>query len=277
MTGDLEPYGAGAGFDLDVIRDQFAPAASRLELEYFALVCRHLELDPWAGHIYLIGRRQKFSEHGRDVWRLVHKPQIAVAGRRAIASRTGRLVGIDGPYWCGPRRLDPAGGKLPLDWTDVWDDDDNFPYQQGFWCGRPAGGLPPTAPSNGRSSRCMTTPSAPGSAASGNTRRRTCSAKWPNRSPCAVGSPKSRRPSCMWSDPATMSRDDTAIIAEAEAGPEAARLANQASQSTFDRPPAQPADDSPPPDYYDALPEAAGHQPGDGYRYDPNPGQRFTE
>ena len=135
--------------DLDTIRQQFAPHASRLELEYFAAVCRHLGLDPWAGHVYLIGRRQKVhNHHGRDTWQLVHKPQIAVAGRRAIASRTGRLVGIDGPYWCGPRRLDPAGAKLPLDWTDVWDDDaDDTPLtRQGAWSGRPAGAPPRTAP-----------------------------------------------------------------------------------------------------------------------------------
>ena len=35
--------------------------------------------------------------------------------------------------------------------------------------------------------------------------------------------------------------------------------------------------DSPPESDYDHLPEAVAHQPGDAYRYDPNPGQRFTE
>ena len=108
-----------SSLDLETIRQQFAPP-SRLELEYFAAVCRHLGLDPWAGQIYLIGRRQKVrDEHGRDTWQLVHKPQIAVAGRRAIASRTGRLVGIDGPYLVRAAPPRPDGAKLPLDWTDA--------------------------------------------------------------------------------------------------------------------------------------------------------------
>ncbi len=125
---DLERYGP-RDLDLDTIRQQFAPQATNLELEYFAAVCRHLSLDPWAGHLYLIGRRQKVrDDHGQETWELVHKPQISVAGRRAIASRTGRLVGIDGPLWCGPRRFDETGAKLPLDWSDLWDEDDAYPY-----------------------------------------------------------------------------------------------------------------------------------------------------
>ena len=99
---DLERYDASS-LDLDTIRQQFAPHASRLELEYFAAVCRHLGLDPWAGHIYLIGRRQKVrDDHGRDTWQLVHKPQIAVAGRRAIASRPAAWSASTGPSGAGP-------------------------------------------------------------------------------------------------------------------------------------------------------------------------------
>jgi hypothetical protein len=115
--------------DLDVIRNQFAPGASDRDIEHFALVCRHLALDPYADQICLIGRRTKVTdENGRDTWRTVYRPQITVAGRRAIAARTGRLVGIEGPVWCGPRRVDSDGVKLPLDWAEVWDDDDNPPY-----------------------------------------------------------------------------------------------------------------------------------------------------
>ena len=45
------------------------------------------------------GARRSATTTAAYTWQLVHKPQIAVAGRRAIASRTGRLVGIDGPFW----------------------------------------------------------------------------------------------------------------------------------------------------------------------------------
>ena len=127
---DLEPY--GRSLDLDTIRNQFAPSASNLELEHFALACRHLQLDPYADQICLIGRNQKIkvNENGRDVerWTRIHKPQITVAGRRAIAARTGRLVGMSGPEWCGPRQFDNDGAKLPLEWLEVWDDDDEPPY-----------------------------------------------------------------------------------------------------------------------------------------------------
>jgi hypothetical protein len=125
MTG-LDTY--GRRYELDTLRDQFAPAATDLELEHFALVCRHLELDPYVDQICLIGRNRKIKDsQGRDRWQMVHKPQITVAGRRAIAGRTGRLAGIEGPQFCGPRRYRDDGSKIDLDWDDVWDGADN-PY-----------------------------------------------------------------------------------------------------------------------------------------------------
>jgi hypothetical protein len=131
VTDQLDVY--GRRFDLDTLRDQFAPAATDLELEHFALVCRHLDLSPYVDQICLIGRNRKIKtkdQHGRDVerWQLVHKPQITVAGRRAIAARTGRLAGIEGPQFCGPRRYHDDGTKIPLDWDDVWDGVDQPPY-----------------------------------------------------------------------------------------------------------------------------------------------------
>jgi hypothetical protein len=99
-----------------VLRQQFAPKATDEELSYFAQVSRHLNLDPWSGHICLI----PFGG--------LHRPVLTVAGRRWIAQRTGRLRGIVGPEWCGPRRLDRDGRKLPLDWMEVWDDEDSPPY-----------------------------------------------------------------------------------------------------------------------------------------------------
>jgi hypothetical protein len=105
---------------MEVLRQQFAPRATDADLAYFAQVARHLDVDPWAGHICLI---PYFVDGQR-----VHRPQLTVAGRRWIAQRTGRLRGIEGPFWCGPRRYDQAGLKLPLEWLEVWDDDDDYPY-----------------------------------------------------------------------------------------------------------------------------------------------------
>jgi hypothetical protein len=108
--------------DVEVLREQIAPDATDAELRHFARVCGALDLSPFAGQICLIGRydRRKKTK--------VHRPQITVAGRRARAERTGQLAGIDGPEWCGPRLYDNRGQKLPLDWVDLWDDDDQFPY-----------------------------------------------------------------------------------------------------------------------------------------------------
>ena len=127
--------------ELCAVRDLIAPKAEAPELALFAQVCQHLDLDPFAGQIVLIGRWD--SQAGK----VVHRHQVTVSGRRAIAGRTGRLRGIEGPMWCGPRvhavdcrcagtawvHLDtgelarcPEGGELV--WREVWDDDDEFPY-----------------------------------------------------------------------------------------------------------------------------------------------------
>jgi RecT family len=102
---------------LDVVRDQMAPGATDAELVYFAMVCNRLDLSPFADQIVLVGRYDK------AVGRRVFRHQITVAGRRTLAARTGRLAGIEGPVWCGPRN--PAGDLV---WSDVWDDDTTAPY-----------------------------------------------------------------------------------------------------------------------------------------------------
>lgn len=104
----------------ETLRQQFAPQADDAELAYFAQVCRHLEVDPWAGHICLI-------PFGTGENR-VHRPTLTVAGRRFIAQRTGRLRGIVGPQWCGPRVATDTGEVLPLEWLEMWDQDDAPPY-----------------------------------------------------------------------------------------------------------------------------------------------------
>ena len=107
---------------LEILRRDIAPNAPDEALEYFSKVCRRLRLDPWRDEITLVGR---YDSRVKD---LVWRPQVTVAGRRAIAERTGKLAGIEGPEWCGPRRYDDNGLRLPLDWTEVWDDDDAYPY-----------------------------------------------------------------------------------------------------------------------------------------------------
>jgi hypothetical protein len=99
------------------LREQFAPNATDTELSYFAAVAAHLELDPWAGHIVMLPHWDKKLGHN------VYRPTMTVAGRRFIAERSGRLRGIDGPQWCGPRATSTDGSRGPLEWLDVWDGD----------------------------------------------------------------------------------------------------------------------------------------------------------
>ena len=107
---------------LDRLRQQFAPKATDDDLGYFAEVCRHLDVDPWAGHICLIGRLDHTTGE------MVHKPQLMVAGRRFIAQRTGHLRGIEGPMWCASRGYTARGEATgPLVWTELWDQD-RLPY-----------------------------------------------------------------------------------------------------------------------------------------------------
>jgi RecT family len=94
------------------LRDQIAPEASDDELALFARVCGALALSPFADQIVLIGRYDSRAN------RKVHRHQITVAGRRALAERTGELVGIDGPEWTGPR--DDRG---ELHWSELWTED----------------------------------------------------------------------------------------------------------------------------------------------------------
>lgn len=102
------------------IKEQFAPKATDQDLVYFGQVATHLALDPWAGHIVLT----PWWEDGKQI----HRPLLTVAGRRFIAQRTGHLRGIVGPAWCGVRQFSEDGKKIPLDWMELWDEDDDYPY-----------------------------------------------------------------------------------------------------------------------------------------------------
>jgi len=100
---------------VDALRAQYGQKASPAELEVFAAAARHLRLSIPAREIALV-------PYGN-----VNQIQITIDGRRTIAQRTGRLRGIQGPEWCGPRRYDKNGNKLPLEWEDVWTGD-GTPY-----------------------------------------------------------------------------------------------------------------------------------------------------
>jgi RecT family len=248
---DVEPYRAGA-VDLQAVKDILAPDASDLDLKLFGLVCRHLDLDPFAGHIYLIGRKQKVKDgQGREIWKIIYKPQIAVAGRRAIAARTGRLQGVEGPDWCAARRYTDAGEKLPLDWLEVWDDDDQPPYAAR--CRVHVAGW--KVPANG-------TVKYSEFAQYANKERTELSPFW-ERSPAHMlgkvaealalrrGFPEVEA-AISYVDTRGLEADDAAILAEAEASGPAPLVPRGVPGAGPDQPPAS---------YYDDLPEARGYLP----------------
>lgn len=97
---------------IDLIRQQVCEGASDDELAFFAQVCRHRQLDPFAGEIVGIMRW-----NGRER-RNVMKIQITVEGLRTIAMRTGLYGGQDEIRWCGPDG----------EWRDIWPHPDQPPY-----------------------------------------------------------------------------------------------------------------------------------------------------
>lgn len=104
--------GAVARWDerqVDLIKQVVAPECSDEFLAFFAQVCAHRQLDPFAGEICAVPRRQKVKGR-RDEWETVHTIQVTVDGYRAIAERSGLYGGQDAPQWCGPDGV----------WRDVW-------------------------------------------------------------------------------------------------------------------------------------------------------------
>lgn len=90
----------------DLIRQQVCPGASDAELKYFAQVCAHRDLDPFADEITGIMRWNGKTR------REELKIQVTVEGLRALAQRTGLYAGQSEPLWCGPDG----------EWRDVWPD-----------------------------------------------------------------------------------------------------------------------------------------------------------
>lgn len=97
---------------IDLIRQQVCPGATDDELAFFAQVCRHRQLDPFAGEIVGIMRWDKKA--GREVMKI----QPTVEGLRTIAMRTGLYGGQDPMQWCGPDG----------EWRDIWPRPDRPPY-----------------------------------------------------------------------------------------------------------------------------------------------------
>lgn len=93
-----------SGEQQQLLRDQVCPGASDGDLAFFAQVCTHKGLDPFADEI--IATMRWSGKLKRDVLVI----QETVAGLRTIAERTGLYGGQDEPLWCGPDKQ----------WTDVW-------------------------------------------------------------------------------------------------------------------------------------------------------------
>ena len=267
MSSELERIDLeGHDLDIDTLRAQLAPGASIPELQHFARVCAALDLSPFAGQIVLVGRRDKRLN------RVVFRPQVTVAGRRARAERTGLLDGISDPEWCGPRQYGPAGEKLPLLWEDIWTDEENYPYAARVFVFRKDQGRP----SNG-------------------TAKWAEFAQYDDAEQTRLGRFWKRMPSFMLAKTAESialrrafpddasyriapgvagASEEYAPVAEATAaelnsgpatdgiGPERGDRSSPLS--------AEPVEaDAVPDDVRDNQPEASAHQPGDGYRYDP--------
>lgn len=92
-----------------LIRRMLCPEASNEELAFFATYCKRLNLDPLAGHVHLVKRRQQ-----RDgQWIDVARPELSLSALLLLAERSGKYAGRTQYEWCG------KDGQ----WRDVWLED----------------------------------------------------------------------------------------------------------------------------------------------------------
>lgn len=105
------------------LAEQLAPDASRFELDYLGEVCKRHDLSPFTNppQIVLIPR------FDARLGRVIHRPQVTVDGRLALALRSGRVIGLEGPEFTGPRAswTDRDGRRI---WIDMWDCKDEGAY-----------------------------------------------------------------------------------------------------------------------------------------------------
>lgn len=87
-----------------LLREEKRGEPSDYEVERFVRQCERTNLDPFDRQIYAQFRRDRRSGTVRM------QVQGTIDGFRLVAERSGKYLGQDGPYWCGPDG----------EWVDVW-------------------------------------------------------------------------------------------------------------------------------------------------------------
>jgi phage recombination protein Bet len=91
---------------LELLKRTIAMGTTDDEFKLFVATCGRLGLDPFARQIHCTKRKTKVD----DSWVDVMSIQVGIDGFRIQAARTGKYIGQDGPYWCGPDGV----------WKSVW-------------------------------------------------------------------------------------------------------------------------------------------------------------
>lgn len=87
---------------MEIIKRQIAPGIDAANLEFFAAICRRVQLDPFTKQIYCIQRGGK--------WTI----QTGIDGYRLIAARTGDLAGIDDAEYDTEDSNHPAWARVTV-------------------------------------------------------------------------------------------------------------------------------------------------------------------